>query len=782
MTLDFAGTNCSTVSRKAPPVSRVNNLCLGALLLLIAGINASCGFSSGAANAAPPAQGVSVSISPTSATLSANSTKQFTDTVSNTTNQAVIWTAGAGTISTTGLFTAPTVTSTTQISVTVTSVADNSKQASATVTINPAGTAPVSVTISPTTATVSSNGTKQFTATVNNASNQAVTWTASAGTISTTGLFTAPIVTSVTQASVTATSVADTSAHASATVTINPANTAPVSVTISPTTATVSSKGTKQFTATVNNASNQAVTWTASAGTISTTGLFTPPTVTSATQASVTATSVADNSKHASASVTIDPSPPTILTSAAPNATIGQLYNTSLSASGGQLPYEWSIASGALPQGLELNSARGTIAGTANTTGLYSFSAKVTDALLQSSTRSFTLVVSNGNQPNTIPSSYFGMHLMDPADWPAGHVGSLGKAPATTWPYLEPAKGVFDWSRLDAYVQAAQTNGVSFYFSNDYVPAWAAADPSTCSLGVMNTTVCTSTVANLQDWDDFVDALVTRYNGKIQMYELWNEPDQKYFTGTVEQMVTLTSHMYSIVRALDPQALIAAPSAGDTTWLDSYWAAGGVKTVDLVTTHDYPDPRNPVGEVICAFRSLPLKALMTKYGIQKPIWDTEGSWGTASALSDPNLQAAFAARFEILHWACGVERFYWYAWEGGSHAPYWGLLWTPSAGPTGAGVAFKIVEKWLNGATMPGGCLMNGAAIPAPPTLFHGIYTCNLTRPGGYQGQAVWNTDGSSTYTAPSRFVQYRNLAGNIYMLPANHHVAIGYKPILLEN
>ncbi|MGO9087496.1 MAG: hypothetical protein ACLQBK_19940, partial [Candidatus Sulfotelmatobacter sp.] len=46
----------------------------------------------------------------------------------------------------------------------------------------------------------------------------------------------------------------------------------------------------------------------------------------------------------------------------------------------------------------------------------------------------------------SIPHSYFGMHLMDPADWPAGQIGSLGKASASYWPYLEPAKGVFDWS------------------------------------------------------------------------------------------------------------------------------------------------------------------------------------------------------------------------------------------------------------------------------------------------------------------------------------------------
>ena len=78
---------------------------------------------------------VSVTVSPTTATVSSGGTKQFTDAVTGSTNTAVKWTASGGSISTGGLFTAPSVTSTTTIIVTVTSVADPTKSASATVTV-----------------------------------------------------------------------------------------------------------------------------------------------------------------------------------------------------------------------------------------------------------------------------------------------------------------------------------------------------------------------------------------------------------------------------------------------------------------------------------------------------------------------------------------------------------------------------------------------------------------------------------------------------------------------
>jgi len=80
---------------------------------------------------------------------------------------------------------------------------------------------------------------------------------------------------------------------------------ATISVSVSPTTATVASGGTEQFSAQVTNTSNTAVTWSATSGTVSTTGLFTAPIVIATKTVTVTATSVADNTKSAGATVTV---------------------------------------------------------------------------------------------------------------------------------------------------------------------------------------------------------------------------------------------------------------------------------------------------------------------------------------------------------------------------------------------------------------------------------------------------------------------------------------------
>jgi hypothetical protein len=94
-----------------------------------------------------------------------------------------------------------------------------------------------------------------------------------------------------------------------------------VTVTVSPTTANVTSGGTQQFTATVTSSTNTAVTWTASAGSISSSGLFTAPIVSSDTSVTVVATSVADPTKSASASVTV-------LAHGFGRTTVGSLFGT----------------------------------------------------------------------------------------------------------------------------------------------------------------------------------------------------------------------------------------------------------------------------------------------------------------------------------------------------------------------------------------------------------------------------------------------------------------------
>jgi lysophospholipase L1-like esterase len=78
----------------------------------------------------------------------------------------------------------------------------------------------------------------------------------------------------------------------------------------------------------------------------------------------------------------VDPGTPlTALTTGLPDAVQGSPYKQTLTASGGGGSYEWSVVSGTLPPGLQLNAGGGCcdIAGTPSQSGLFTFTVGVID-------------------------------------------------------------------------------------------------------------------------------------------------------------------------------------------------------------------------------------------------------------------------------------------------------------------------------------------------------------------------------------------------------------------
>ncbi len=201
--------------------------------------------------------GISVSISPTTATVPPGTTQQFTANVGSTSDSSVTWQVNSvvggnstdGTISTAGLYTAPTtIPGSGAVTITAVPTADTTKSASATVTIaNP-------ISVSPKNALIAVNATQQFTALVTFSTNTAVTWqvngvaggNSTVGTIGTGGLYTAPSsVPSDPSVTITATSEADTSKSATANIQITPPTLA-----ISPTAISLTAGSQQVFTAT----------------------------------------------------------------------------------------------------------------------------------------------------------------------------------------------------------------------------------------------------------------------------------------------------------------------------------------------------------------------------------------------------------------------------------------------------------------------------------------------------------------------------------------------------
>lgn len=591
--------------------------------------------------------------------------------------------------------------------------------------------AQVAVSVTPGSVSVPAGTTAQFVAAVRGTSNTAVAWklasmdgVAAVGTINASGLYTAPPgVNQNTQVVVTATSEEDQTASASSSVMVTPVGDG-VSVTVSPSSTTISSGATLQFWDAVNGTSNTTVTWRAALGTISANGLYVAPNTTKQVVDSVTATSAADSTKSAQATITV--------------------------------------------------SAQGSV------------------------------------NPG-LPASFFGMHINELSiPWPTVPFASYRSLNSGNilWADINTAEGKYDWSHLDPWIAKAQAGGQDILYTMFGTPSWASSrgvnssNPDTgCSfVSVNGPGVCDAPddlnpdgTGTDQHWKAFVTALINHVGpGTIKYWEIWNEWNiSNEWNGTQAQMLRLAQDAQAILKAADPNSLITSPSVVNAdlaakNWLLGYFQAGGGQYADIIAVHGYVSSPTtvcpsacPVPENVAAVLDNTRAVMATAGQEGKPLFDTEGSWGVTSDMSDPDRQVEFTARFYLIQLAGttaspGFDKFYWFGWDytntGGFYDPNSGKITPP-------GVAYQQIYNWSVGA-VTSRCAPSGTQ-----------WACGFSRAGGYQAEAIWDTsqscaNGNCTtrnVSVDPQYVQYRDLAGAVTPI-VNNVVPMGSKPILLEN
>jgi hypothetical protein len=227
----------------------------------------------------------------------------------------------------------------------------------------------------------------------------------------------------------------------------------PVSVALSPSSAQAIDQGqTVGITATVTNATSPvAVSWSViGPGTLSnSTALavtYNPPTgiLAGGQQATVTATSDADQTKKASVQITVNP-PPQIPFQTLANGSVGAPYSQMIALTGGTSPFQWSVydgpimtgykVAGAVPDGLNMNPNTGLINGIPTSAGTWYFEATVTDATGVFATNGFMSIQINPTAPARNPIPFLNQPLVPTAVSPGSpqftlHVSGTGFLPA----------------------------------------------------------------------------------------------------------------------------------------------------------------------------------------------------------------------------------------------------------------------------------------------------------------------------------------------------------------
>jgi len=391
------------------------------------------------------------------------------------------------------------------------------------------------------------------------------------------------------------------------------------------------------------------------------------------------------------------------------------------------------------------------------------------------------LTVAADAQNSSIGPAAFGMHEHNLAvnGWPKVPFGSFrivgDQVPNVSWADIEPSRGHYDWSKLDTLINRITPHNVDIVYTFWKVPRWASSRPED-SCGKGDAGECYPPV-NPRDWQDFVTAITSRYRGRIKYWEVWNEPNaNNFWSATAAQMVTMASEVYPIIRASG--GIVVSPCPQGTSadrWMKSYLDAGGGDYSDIIAFHGYLGASN-LDNIESAHGGLVtrmMNVMANREQASKELWDTEHSWGRNADYPDQDLQASWLARHEILGFALGVRRSFWYAW---SDATIGTLYDKVKHVVLPAGTAYGVVYEWLNRATFASPCSASGA-----------VWTCELTLGDGSPAQVIWDasktcSSGRCTTSGRSvspRWTAYRDIAGETHPI-TGHSVPLGIKPILL--
>src|SRR5215203_6891990 len=82
--------------------------------------------------------------------------------------------------------------------------------------------------------------------------------------------------------------------------------------------------------------------------------------------------------------------------------------------------------------------------------------------------------------------------------------------------HREDTQEFLEWNEPDRIVNAVNQAGLGMIARIDNQPDWARRDRIFPASGPPD---------KMEDWKDYVESLAERYKGKIQAYEVWNEPN-----------------------------------------------------------------------------------------------------------------------------------------------------------------------------------------------------------------------------------------------------------------
>ena len=230
------------------------------------------------------------------------------------------------------------------------------------------------------------------------------------------------------------------------------------------------------------------------------------------------------------------------------------------------------------------------------------------------------------------------------------------------WGTVESVKGQLSLPERARWVESAAENGIKCLVVLSYGnPIYDFGKPTQADLDAGAFWDCTipvrdgdpETTADDEYFDAYiryVDFVSKSLAGKVEVYEIWNEPDIKGFNtkdATAADYTEMLKAAYQTIKNNDPDVTVLGGAiALQTDFIDGMMKAGAGSYMDGLSVHYYLGNRAP--EQRARNRLDEYRDVLVKYGYDKmPVWVTETGWANSNV--DEQTQAQYIVRNAVFY-------------------------------------------------------------------------------------------------------------------------------------
>lgn len=208
------------------------------------------------------------------------------------------------------------------------------------------------------------------------------------------------------------------------------------------------------------------------------------------------------------------------------------------------------------------------------------------------------------------------------------------------WDRIETRPGEFDWLPWDGVIDALSANGLRTIAVLRYSPDWARTSDDH-----------NAPPDDPQDFAAFAAAFASRYGDRVDVYQIWDEPNLSAAWGgpaNPPAYAVLLQSAHTAIHASDPAAVVLlgglAPTAengprnlSDLNYLRKLYDLDADRYFDAVAAKPYgfnasPDERTAAPDVLNFSRLILIRAEMERRGDgRKLVWATNFGWNALPA-------------------------------------------------------------------------------------------------------------------------------------------------------